>query len=306
MHSQTVPRPAASPQLGASLYIPATHPDLASVLAGNRFPHLRSVIVCLEDAVSDTDVPAALQLLELALPSIGPRSPLCFVRPRTIAMLRHVLQFSSITSLAGFALPKATEVFVRDALALRSRSAQWTVMPILETAEVFDADAMRRMATFLAASHVRPHVTLARIGGNDLLRILGLRRDVSHTIYASPLGPIIAQLVTTFAPRGIPLSAPVFDGLGSEAILRDEVRLDIAHGLIAKTAVHPDQVLVIEALYRPSRTDVEMARALLAPAAPAVFRMHDRMCETVVHQLWAERVLDRAVTFGIAEQTEVP
>jgi citrate lyase beta subunit len=37
--------------LGASLYMPATRPDLLAVVRGEKLPHLRSLVICLEDAV---------------------------------------------------------------------------------------------------------------------------------------------------------------------------------------------------------------------------------------------------------------
>ena len=37
--------------LGASLYVPATRPDLAAVAGGTKYPALRSVVVCTEDGV---------------------------------------------------------------------------------------------------------------------------------------------------------------------------------------------------------------------------------------------------------------
>ena len=40
------------------------------------------------------------------------------------------------------------------------------------------------------------------IGGNDLLNLLGLRRQRGHTLYETPLGAVIARLVTTFKPHG--------------------------------------------------------------------------------------------------------
>ena len=42
-------------QLGASLYVPATRDDLPAIAAGRKFPQLRSVIFCLEDAIREED-----------------------------------------------------------------------------------------------------------------------------------------------------------------------------------------------------------------------------------------------------------
>ena len=55
--------------LGATLYMPATRSDLVEVVLDGKIPGLRSLVVCLEDAVSEHDVPLALQNLSLFLQS---------------------------------------------------------------------------------------------------------------------------------------------------------------------------------------------------------------------------------------------
>ncbi|MGE9716007.1 HpcH/HpaI aldolase/citrate lyase family protein, partial [Escherichia coli] len=49
--------------LGATLYMPATRTDIAATIIDQKIDGLRSFIICLEDAVSDTDSPPALQNL---------------------------------------------------------------------------------------------------------------------------------------------------------------------------------------------------------------------------------------------------
>ena len=56
---------------------------------------------------------------------------------------------------------------------------------------------------------------------------------------------------------------------------------------------------MIEALYRVSRDDYELASAVLAADAAAVFRMHDTFCEPATHRRWAAGVLERARVFGV-------
>ena len=42
--------------LGATLYMPATRPDLWQVVNGEKYPELRSLVICPEDAVSEHEV----------------------------------------------------------------------------------------------------------------------------------------------------------------------------------------------------------------------------------------------------------
>ncbi|MDR0717930.1 MAG: HpcH/HpaI aldolase/citrate lyase family protein, partial [Azoarcus sp.] len=71
------------------------------------------------------------------------------------------------------------------------------------------------------------------------------------------------------------------------------------HGLIGKTAIHPCQVPLIHDCYRVHADDLEMARQILHRNAPAVFRMHDSMCEPATHRNWAERLHLAASYYGL-------
>ena len=68
------------------------------------------------------------------------------------------------------------------------------------------------------------------------------------------------------------------------ALLAHEMEEDIAHGLVGKTAIHPSQVALIEQHYRVHRSDVEAALRIMDSASPAVFKMHDSMCEVATHR----------------------
>ena len=50
--------------LGASLYMPATRTDITDAIIRNKISGLRSLIICLEDAVSEADIPQALNNLQ--------------------------------------------------------------------------------------------------------------------------------------------------------------------------------------------------------------------------------------------------
>jgi transposase len=151
-----------------------------------------------------------------------------------------------------------------------------------------------------------PRAQLGRFGGNDLLNVMGLRRPTGRTAYESPLGPVIGSLVATFLPWGFAMSAPVFERFSDVALLREEVARDIEHGLVTKSAIHPDQIAVIQGAFAVPREEVEEARQILAPDVPAVFAHDGVMCEPATHRAWAERLLSRASAFGVAEPMPLP
>lgn len=286
--------------LGASLYVPATRPDLMEIGNGLRYPHLRSIIYCTEDSVGPDRIDSALANLRAALPRLVlGRGPMRFIRVRNPRILEILLTFPGIHNVDGFVLPKVTRRNLSSYLAPLAREEPFWIMPTLETAEVFDLREMRALRRLLCAENVRQRTLSLRIGGNDLLHLLGVRRSCHRTIYDTAAGPWIAILAGTFHPCGFNLTAPVFEGFEHPDVLREEVERDLDHGLFGKTAVHPDQVRLIEEMYAVSREDLAMAEGLLGEDAPAVFRMNGTMCERTTHANWARRILERSDLYGL-------
>jgi citrate lyase beta subunit len=284
--------------MGASLYLPANHKHLMEIADGERLGHARSLIFCTEDAVADADLSWALFNLSVVLANmkadIGAER---FVRVRNPEVLARVLAMPGAEKLTGFVIPKCTRHNF-DAYFKQVRGTDHMLMPTLETADVFSDEDMRLFRETLEAPGVRSRILALRIGGNDLLALLGLRRPRNMTIYRTPLGPVIARLVTTFRPYGFVLTAPVFEHLDLPDLLDQEVAEDMAYGMVGKTAIHPSQIAPIEQHYRVKARDLEAARAILNVDSPAVFKMHDSMCEVATHRAWAQRMVEQSNVFG--------
>ncbi len=236
-------------------------------------PDLRSVVICLEDSILPRDVPQALTNLAgfldalAAMPQDAAR-PLIFIRPRSSQMLAHILGFPAIECIDGFVIPKATADSLPEYLAVLSHDHHM-LMPTLETREVFDGAEMRRLRDQLLA--IQDRILTVRIGGNDLLQLLGARRSVARTCYDGPLGPAIANLVLAFSPWGFQLSAPVFEHFGNADLLLAEVERDLEHGLLTKTAIHPGQIATIHGAYSVDVQELNEARAILERDGKAIF-----------------------------------
>jgi citrate lyase beta subunit len=284
--------------LGAPLYMPAHRFDLMDCANGEKLQFLRSMIFCTEDAVSHAEVDSSLRHLGLCLQGFRDTPHRYrFIRARNPEILARLLELPGIEKIDGFVLPKFNgQVF--NAYFDQLQGTQFKVMPTLETKEVFDVGAMAELRQALAQEEIFSRILMLRIGGNDLMNLLGIRRPRNMTLYATPLGHVIAQLVTAFKPHGFALSAPVFEYLDDAATLEQEIRLDLAHGLVGKTAIHPTQVPVIEAMYSVGKEDHEMALSLAQSSSPAVFRMHDAMCEVATHQQWGRDILERRHYYG--------
>ena len=284
--------------MGASLYVPANHKSLLQVANGEKLPQARSLIFCTEDSVADRDLGWALFNLSVVLENMQPSVDAeRFVRVRSPEVLARVLAMPGVHKLTGFVIPKATrhnfEAYYRQV-----RDTDHVLMPTLETAEVFSEREMEAFRDLLQAPGVRNRVLALRIGGNDLLALLGLRRPRGMTIYRTPLGPVIARLVTIFRPHGFMLTAPVFEHLDLPELLDQEVLEDIAYGMVGKTAIHPSQITPIEQHYKVKPQDLAAAHAILDENSPAVFKMHDSMCEVATHRAWAERTVAQSRLFG--------
>ncbi|OXJ32726.1 citrate lyase [Burkholderia sp. HI2714] len=289
--------------LGATLYMPATRSDILDVVSGTRLPELRSLVVCLEDAVAAIDVDGALANLRALLVNIDARGgraesgPLLFVRPRDAAMAAVLNDWPLMKHVDGFVVPKLT---------LRSLSS-WEnavshpdlyLMPTLETADVYDPGAMVELGSALKANLNRRIIAL-RIGGNDLMGCLGLRRNPATTLYSTPLSYVIPMLAGIMGAQGFALTAPVFEQLATPHLLNEELELDIAHGLVGKTAIHPSQIRIIQEALRVSLEDFNCATLIVNEAAPAVFKHNDAMCEPATHYKWAVNILERAKWHGV-------
>jgi len=293
--------------LGATLYMPVTHPNALDVALGRRAPGLRSLVLCLEDALSESDVPEGLLRLRaiaaglLAVERDPVRTPLVFLRPRNRDMAAELGQLPEVAAaFDGFVCPK-----VRP-----GRVAAWTstvagtplrLMPTLETAEILDPFAVRELRDELVCEAGDGRVLALRVGGNDLLACIGLRRRRGSLLYDGPLGGVVATLVNLMVPAGFRLTAPVYEILDDPATLAREVAQDVAWGFVGKTVIHPSQIETIHAALRVTGSDIDAAQRILAPGAAAVFKHDGAMCEPATHRAWATSILERARYHGLVE-----
>ena len=104
---------------------------------------------------------------------------------------------------------------------------------------------------------------------------------------------MIDRLIGLCKPAGYLLSAPVFEYLDRPDLLAQEVREDLRHGLTGKSAIHPAQVAIIEAHYRVSRAERDLAAQILADDS-AIFRADGAMQEKTTHGKWAQDILQAA------------
>lgn len=283
-------RPVHYGQLGASLYIPATHKDLNALLE-KGCASARSLIFCTEDAVAPEAVSWAVSRLSKALrDSPAPQAFHRFVRPRNPLVLNQLLSGPGVLdAIDGVVIPKFD---AESALAwqevLAKHDSGLSVMPTIETPDVFtEAGALRTLA---AVEQIPNPIPCLRIGANDLLGCLGLKRQSGQTLYDTPLRAAIERLITLARPAGYELSAPVCDLFGEPDTLSREVAQDIAWGLWAKTCIHPSQIEVVETMFSQALAVQQSQANALQGRGEAVFKDNGQMLEKTCHHQWAQRV----------------
>lgn len=287
-------------RLGATLYMPILHPKVPGFLQGeNAFP-APSVVLCLEDALAEGDVKNGLEVLRRVLAGAEfSTDTQIFVRPRSLDMALELASWEGIGKIDGFVAPKIVPESAEAWLDLTTR-ADLRLMPTLESPSYFDpARIVALREVFDGFDPTR--IAAIRLGGNDLLGGMSLRREAGVTSWEGPLAWILSMASSIFISAGYPVSAPVYDVIEDVETLRREVVRDVATGFISKTAIHPVQVPVIAEAFAVTIAEAAQAEAILDNGAAAVFQLAGVMCEPSTHRGWAGRILARREIFGLKQ-----
>lgn len=276
-------------ELGASLYVPATHKSLEQILALGCH-HARSIIFCTEDSVSPDALGWAVCRLTKTLEEAPKDVPfLRFVRPRNPFVLRQLLESTeAVSRIDGLVIPKFDETAMPAWREVLDRHPALAIMPILETPSLFREATT--IATLDALNDLSNPIVALRIGANDLLGSIGLKRQPGQTIYDTALRGTIERLITIFRPAGFELAAPVCDLINEPDTLSREVTQDIAWGFFAKTCVHPSQLGLVEEHFSQAIDRQQKQAHVLLNSHEAVFTDNGQMLETTCHCHWAKRM----------------
>lgn len=286
--------------LGATLYMPIIHPRVPAYLRGEiGFPS-PSVVLCLEDALEEDDVLRGIATLKNLLkdhPVISDTR--VFVRPRNLEMALQLAEFAGIEKIEGFVAPKVAPETMAAWMDL-AKAADLRIMPTVESSQFFDPGRITALREVLD-DHDKRRIAAIRLGGNDLLAAMALRRQGRITSWEGPLAWVLSMASSLLISAGYPVAAPVFDIIADIDTLKRETAQDVAAGFISKTAIHPAQVAYIMDVFRVSDAEVEQARAILDDRASAVFQIGGVMCEPATHKAWATRILARYNFFHFRE-----
>jgi len=282
--------------LGATLFIPATHKNLKEIVTGLKYKTLRSLVIDLEDGISNTSRQQGLQQLKEVLEMKHPDQLFRFIRPTNAVMLKELLKKSHINNIDGFVLPKFSLLNAQEYLEhLKDNNFQF--MPSIETEDLFDVKMLKQIRELLIPFKHR--IPLIRFGLEDMFRQLKIRRDCNISIYdmATPSW-VIGQLLGLFKPFDFEISAPVYRCFNDEKGFKNEVLRELHEGLLSKTVIHPKQVEWLETVYQVNETDFTDAKEILS-TADAVIAQQANMAEVPTQSPWARQIIKRAELFGI-------
>lgn len=181
--------------LGATLYCPATRPQLANDIVRRGARGVVSIVVCLEDSVADHDLLAAERNAVAQLRQLGRSGqsvPMIFVRVRSVDQIPMIVDAlgDQVHVLSGFVVPKFNQHngnAYLDAVvgAGASVGRRLLVMPVLESAELsyVESRPAELLATRLLLDKYREYVPAIRVGATDLSAAYGLRRPRDFTVW---------------------------------------------------------------------------------------------------------------------------
>uniref|UniRef100_A0AAU2JLR9 HpcH/HpaI aldolase/citrate lyase family protein n=1 Tax=Streptomyces sp. NBC_00049 TaxID=2903617 RepID=A0AAU2JLR9_9ACTN len=219
--------------LGATLYSPATRPTLAADIRKQARRGVVSMVLCLEDSISDGDVVTAEENLVRQFAELDADTgelPLLFVRVRTAEQIPDLVRRlgGSVRRLAGFVLPKFTESRGADFLEAVARAEAASgqprlyAMPVLETPDLLHLETRIEALAGISRtvnSH-RERVLALRLGVTDFCSAYGLRRTPDMTAYdVQIVAGVIADVVNVLSRAdgtGFTVTGPVWEYFRSQ------------------------------------------------------------------------------------------
>jgi len=242
----------AAPLLHSFLYVPG---DRADRVAKALDAGADAVLIDLEDAVAYPVKEAARRVAVDTLRSrSGPgQGPAVWVRINAgeLGRLDAAALANEAAHLGGVVLAKCDELHWLEEIGSTIPSPV-PLSPLIESAR-----GLRRLDALCA----HPRVTQCHLGEIDLLADLGAHAAAGHHL----LGHAQAELLFASAAAGIlPPIGGVYpalrdlEGLSADSVLLAQL------GFAGRPAIHPSQVPVINAAFRPTAAELATAAALVA------------------------------------------
>ncbi|PLR98738.1 HpcH/HpaI aldolase/citrate lyase family protein [Bacillus sp. T33-2] len=233
--------------LGAVLYMPGTRISICDEIISGKHDGLTSMVLCLEDAVSDREVERAEWNVVAQLRQLSSiiddglfayeQLPLIFIRVRSADQMDMISGQlgSSMNVITGFVFPKFSSnngVGFLDRLnEINGKNGPNLYgMPILETPEIIYKES--RMNELLGIKQLLDenygNILNVRMGATDFCGLFGIRRSSDSTIYdITVIRDCIADIVNVFArsQKEYTVSGPVWEYFNKgERVFKPQLR----------------------------------------------------------------------------------
>lgn len=218
--------------LGATLYMPATRPNIHQEILSKKHEGLTSLVIDLEDAVGDNELTNAEAMLINELLKLNAELkkgflsymdlPLMFIRIRNLEQFKRIKEqlADAINLLTGVVLPKFStetgEELLMEVRRIHTKQHPFYAMPILETAKVIHKETrMEELMSIKALlDRYKEHILNVRIGATDFCGLYGIRRSADTTVYdIAVLRDCISDIINVFQRFDSPyvVSGPVWE-----------------------------------------------------------------------------------------------
>lgn len=310
--------------VGSLLYMPATHREIVGKIANVVYPHLKSLVLDLEDSVGDemaekAEKDAVSIITDLhRLPIKQDKIPLIFIRVKSPEQMEDIAinLGESVNSLTGFVLPKFDkrncDDYIRVFTSIKSEHKLY-IMPILESESVMYKQLRMENLLYLQnkLNVINDQVLNIRCGIADFCNIFGIRRNIDNTVWdIKVIADCLSDIVNVFG-RNYVISSGVWKWFGGENAhpnwskgLVKEVKADLVNGLFGKTAIHPTQLPVIQSQYSVVKSDYDDAISIISNTSgfEAVTKgTQNKMNEIKTQLKWARKIVTIANVYGVVK-----
>ena len=282
-------------ELGATLFIPALHKDLLAVAEGKKYPNLKSVLIDSEDGIDESDLADAITKIKELLIKLKKGSCLVFIRPRDVEVLKEFLTFDGIEKIDGFILPKFSLENADEYLRVLGNS--YAFMPSIEGEELFNHAKLIQLRDILLLSFEQ--IITIRFGLEDMLRQLRIGRKCNDSVFDfSATSAVLGNFIATFKSAGFNVSGGVYPCFKEMDWFKLDVLRDLKEGLFSKTIIHPNQIDIVNELYKVSAKEFEEALEI-CESSKSLFNQDGKMAEVTTMKPRAQETIKRAEIYGI-------
>jgi len=250
------------------LFVPATREEMLEKALERRADAL---IIDLEASVAPSEKERAREAARSALERLANDHTPLWVRVNTSHELLAKPDIRAVVSsgLTGIMVPRATsanhiryiEALLRDAERANGvEEGKTAIIALIESAAgLMACNEIARSSRRLAA---------LAFGGDDYCEDLGVERTRAGHELQYPR----SQIAVCARVAGLPAIDTTYDDINDEAGLRADTETARSVGFHGKLVIHPSQVPVVNAIFRPTPEAVEYARRVVEAHEAALER----------------------------------